>query len=97
MNYAKDIVNIADYGLTIAEATGYKRPSPIEKYGVVGSKLFLSATQDNDIDALKEFGQAGISVLCGISGYATGDRRTAARVELVGKVLLDVAAMIAKK
>ena len=97
MNYAKEIVSFADYGLTIAEATGYKQPSPIEKYSVVSSKLLLSATQDSDIDALKEIGQAGISVLCGMGGYVTGDRKTAARLELVGKVLLDIAAMMAKK
>jgi hypothetical protein len=95
MNYTKGALNIADYGLTIAEVTGHRQRSSLEKYGLTGVKLFLSATQDdNDAESLKEIGQAGISVLCDIGGYITGDRRTAAKMELFGKAIIDIAAMV---
>ena len=98
MRYAKNIVNLLDYGITFEEAMGYRYLSPIEKYGVVGSKLLISAAHDSDpIVMSKEVTQAGISVMCGIYGYSTGDRRTAAQIEFTGKTLCEVATWLFKR
>jgi hypothetical protein len=94
MNYAKGITNFADYSLTLAEATGHRQFSPIEKYGVTCSKFLVSVSQDSsDINVTKEIGQTGISVLCGIGSHITGDKRTFAQIEFFGKAILDIAVM----
>jgi len=97
MNYAKEATNLADYGLTLAEATGLRYFSPTEKYGVAGSKLLFSISQnDNNANVAKEVGQAGITVLCGIGGYLMGDKKAAAQFELFGKTALDFAAWLGR-
>ena len=94
MQYAKKITSIADYGLTLAEATGHSKFSPVEKYCVSGSKFIASVSQDSsEINIAKEVGQAGVTVLCDIGSYFTGDKRTAAKIEFLGKAILDIAAM----
>ena len=95
MNYAKEVTSLADYGLTLAEATGLRYFSPTEKYGVAASKLLLSVSQNDDNTSVaKEIGQAGITVLYGIGGYLMGDKKAAAQVELFGKTALDFAAWL---
>jgi len=92
MNYAKEITNLVGYGSTISEATGYRRRSSLEKYGLIGAKLLFSVLQDKRAEnVIKEIGQAGLSVLCDIGGRATGDMQTAAQVELLSNAVLDIA------
>jgi len=95
MKYAREVTNFVDYGLTIAEATGIRHPSPVEKYGVTSSKLLVSVSQNSDrTNVAKEVAQAGVSVLCDVGGHITGDKRTAAQIELFGKAFLDIVAIV---
>ena len=88
----KDIIDFISYASTISEATGYRRRSTLEKYGLIGAKLLFSALQDKSEESIiKEIGQAGLSVLCNMSGRATGDMQRAAQAELVSNGILDIA------
>ena len=92
MNNLKDVATIVDYGTTLAEAVGHRCSSPIEKCSIASSKLLLSAYHsENESELLKEVGHAGITILCSIGGYLTHDKKTAAKMELTGKAILDLA------
>jgi len=68
----KELSGFASYISTISEATGYRRRSAVEKYGIIGAKLLFSVFQDrSEENVMNEIGQAGLSVLCDIGGRAT--------------------------
>jgi hypothetical protein len=88
----KDLSSFASYSSTISEATGYRRRSALEKYGIIGAKLLFSVLQDrSEENVMKEIGQAGLSVLCDIGGRVTGDMQRAAQAELFSNAVLDIA------
>ena len=90
MHFTKFLLNVADYGLTTAESFGYRVPSFVKPALSVTQCVYTAVYNPKDIG--KEVAQAGVSAICGIGGYATGDRVTAARVELIGKSAIDFVA-----
>lgn len=87
----KNVIDFASYASAISEATGYRRRSALEKYGLIGAKFLYSVFIDrSDENLMKEIGQAGVSVLCDVGGRATGDIQRAAQAEILGNAGLDV-------
>ena len=92
MGFIRRLANVVDYGLTAGEAIGLMQRKPLLKYGVAVVKSLSSVHQDHSLENVsKEIGQNGVSILCDICGYATGEQQLAAQVELLSKATLDAA------
>jgi len=88
----KNIIDFVSYASAISEATGYRRRSAFEKYGLVGAKFLFSVMRNRgEENLIKEIGQAGVSMLCNMGGRTTGDMQSAAQAELFCNATLDAA------